>query len=207
MKETEAARANAASREIDGVEGASCGCEAGSTRAERGARDSRDADSARKARPRGGKAVRALWAAGGFAAFGLGALGAVLPILPTTPFLLVAAFCFTRSSERSRAWFRRTKLYRAVLEGYVAKRSMTVKAKLSLLAPITVVLAVSFALMGSVPAGRVVVAVVWAAHVVYFGFVVKTDRTAAASPKAAGEHAALERARASATLRTDGEGA
>lgn len=121
--------------------------------------------------------ARRLWAAGGFASFGLGALGAVLPILPTTPFLLVAAFCFARSSERLNAWFRSTKLCRDVLEG-VSRRSMTVRSKLLLLVPLTVVLGISFALMANVPAGRAVVATVWAAHIVYFGFVVKTERAA-----------------------------
>ena len=96
-------------------------------------------------------------------------------MLPTTPFLLVAAFCFARSSDRLNAWFRSTRLYREALEGYVRKRSMTPRAKALLLVPLTVVLGISFACMGSVPVGRIAVAAVWLAHVVYFGFVVGTD--------------------------------
>ena len=73
-------------------------------------------------------------------------------------------------------WFKSTKLYHKVLEGYVTRRRMTVKAKLTILVPVTILLGIGFALMANVPVGRAVVAVVWVAHVVYFGFVVKTDR-------------------------------
>lgn len=152
------------------------------------ARVAHDARDARGARLEDGKGVamgsdgdnrrvtRHLWAAGGFLFFGLAMVGVALPFLPTTPFLLVAAFCFARSSEKLNTWFKSTKLYHKVLEGYVTKRRMTVKAKLTILVPVTILLGIGFALMANVPVGRAVVAVVWVAHVIYFGFVVKTDR-------------------------------
>ena len=62
------------------------------------------------------------------------------------------------------------------LEGYMTKRSMTLRAKLTILVPVTALLAVSFAMMSNVPVGRAIVAVVWVGHIVYFGFIVKTER-------------------------------
>lgn len=47
---------------------------------------------------------RALWATSGFAALALGVVGIVTPVLPTVPFLLLAGFCFARSSDRLHDW-------------------------------------------------------------------------------------------------------
>lgn len=48
--------------------------------------------------------MRPAWMIAGWSAFALGAIGAVLPLLPTVPFMLLAAFCFDRGSERFHNW-------------------------------------------------------------------------------------------------------
>ena len=66
----------------------------------------------------------------GMISFGLGFIGIVLPILPTTPFLLLAGYCFARSSKRVHNWFVSTKAYQRHLEPFVQKRAMTLKTKI-----------------------------------------------------------------------------
>ncbi|MGN1109584.1 MAG: DUF454 family protein, partial [Oscillospiraceae bacterium] len=66
----------------------------------------------------------------GCVGLGLGALGAALPLLPAFPFLLLAAVCFGKSSERLHKWFVGTKLYKNNLESYVKGRGMTWKTKI-----------------------------------------------------------------------------
>ena len=66
---------------------------------------------------------------------GLGAVGAVMPMLPAFPFLLLAAFCFARSSKKLHTWFVNTKLYRDNLEDYVAGRGMAWKTKIRIMIP------------------------------------------------------------------------
>ncbi len=47
---------------------------------------------------------RMLWMSIGFAATGCGIAGIILPLVPTTPFLLLAAFAFARSSPLLHRW-------------------------------------------------------------------------------------------------------
>jgi uncharacterized membrane protein YbaN (DUF454 family) len=50
------------------------------------------------------RAARLTWIGIGVAAIALGSVGVVLPLLPTTPFVLVAAFAFAKSSDRLHNW-------------------------------------------------------------------------------------------------------
>ena len=105
---------------------------------------------------------------------GLGALGVVLPILPTVPFLLLAAFCFARSSERLNNWFIGTKLYKNNLESYVKGEGMTRKTKIKIMVTVTILMTIGFIMMDQVLVGRIVLACVWVFHILYFVFGVKT---------------------------------
>ena len=108
---------------------------------------------------------------------GLGALGVVLPILPSVPFLLLAAFCFARSSERLNNWFTGTKLYKNNLESYVKGKGMTRKTKIKIMVTVTVLMTIGFIMMDQVLVGRIVLACVWVFHILYFVFGVKTIKT------------------------------
>ncbi len=117
---------------------------------------------------------KAMWAVFGLIAFVLGTIGVFLPVLPTTPLILLAAFCFARSSERLDAWFKSTKVYHKVFEGYVTKRQMTLQAKLSILIPVSLLFGISMYFMWHIVAMRYVMGIIWAAHILYFGFKVPT---------------------------------
>lgn len=48
--------------------------------------------------------MRALWLIGGLISLAVGVAGIVLPLVPTVPLVLLAAFCFARSSDRLHDW-------------------------------------------------------------------------------------------------------
>ena len=108
----------------------------------------------------------------GCISLGLGIIGVILPILPTVPFMLLAAFCFAKSSERLDGWFKNTKLYR---ENNI-KNGMTKQAKIRIMCSVTLLMSIGFIMMGlkGIVVGNVILLIVWIFHMAYFTFGVKT---------------------------------
>ena len=65
----------------------------------------------------------------GWVAVGLGMLGIPLPVLPTTPFLLLAAACFLRSSPRAHQWLVQHPKLGPYFVQFLAGQGMPLKAK------------------------------------------------------------------------------
>lgn len=113
----------------------------------------------------------------------LGLIGAALPIVPSFPFLFLAAFCFTRGSEKLHNWLIGTRLYRYNLKNYFDGKGMTWKTKFRLLGGITLLLAVSFIMTHKILAAKIAVGIVWILYVIYFVFFVKTMKDSSARVK------------------------
>jgi uncharacterized protein len=62
---------------------------------------------------------------------GLGVLGMFLPLVPTTVFLLLAAYCYSKSSERFHTWLLTNRWCGEYIRNYKERRGMTVRQKVS----------------------------------------------------------------------------
>ncbi|TFJ91439.1 YbaN family protein [Lentibacillus salicampi] len=65
----------------------------------------------------------------GSLSLGLGILGIILPLLPTTPFLLLAAACYVRSSEKLYQWLITNKYFGSYIQNYRDGKGIPLKAK------------------------------------------------------------------------------
>ncbi len=64
----------------------------------------------------------------------LGCVGIVLPILPTTPFLLLAAACYYKGSERMHRWMLNNRWFGDYIRNYKEGRGLPLKTKIFTLA-------------------------------------------------------------------------
>lgn len=113
--------------------------------------------------------MKLVWTGLGWLFVGLGLIGVVLPIMPTTPFLLLAAACFMRGSDRLYAWLMHHPVFGAYLRAYREGRGIPLRAKV--LASVMITLSLGSTaifviplLVGQVAAGLLgagVIAYIW----------------------------------------------
>ena len=102
----------------------------------------------------GRKLVRALWFIAGTICLVLGAIGIVVILLPTTPFLLAAAACYYKSSERMHKWLLNNKWFGEYIRNYTEGKGLTKKTKIAALSVlwITIIFSTVFMLDHLLPA-------------------------------------------------------
>lgn len=66
----------------------------------------------------------------GFLSFGLGMIGVIIPGLPTTPFLLLAAYFFSKSSPRFHQWLLNNRIFGKFIRDYQENPSLSLKTKI-----------------------------------------------------------------------------
>lgn len=93
-----------------------------------------------------GDLMRIMWTAAGCTSFGLGVVGAVVPLLPTVPFMLLAAFCFARGSDKFHAWLMAHPRFGAAIRDWQASGAISRGAKRAAVGAILASVAISMLL-------------------------------------------------------------
>ncbi|WP_315523957.1 YbaN family protein [Fusobacterium massiliense] len=98
----------------------------------------------------------------GFISVALGSVGIFLPVLPTVPFLLLAIFCFRKSSEKYKQWILKNKYFGESLSNYYEGKGLTKFVKIKAILFLTCGIAFSIYKLESLHL-RIFLAVVWLA--------------------------------------------
>ncbi len=92
---------------------------------------------------------RVLWISAGTLFVGLGVVGIFVPILPTTPFLLLAAFCYGRSSQRFLRWLLTNRWFGDYIRNYREGKGLPLREKILTLTALWLTIGVSIVYVAS----------------------------------------------------------
>jgi uncharacterized membrane protein YbaN (DUF454 family) len=121
----------------------------------------------RPAAPRRPPPVRAFFVVLGTFFLALGAIGTVVPVLPTTPFVLLAAACYLRSSPRLHEWLLRSPTFGPTIAAWQEQRALRPQTKAIAIVLVIATFAISIAFAVHDPLLRVALAIVGAVLVVW----------------------------------------
>lgn len=111
----------------------------------------------RPTRPVATGARRGFYLAAGVACVGLAYLGALLPGLPTTPWVLLASYCFSRSSPRLERWLKRSPVFGRLLRDWEEHRGIRRPVKVFSVCLVVTVVTLSITLGKLPPAVKCVI--------------------------------------------------
>jgi len=100
--------------------------------------------------------IRGLLIAAGTFFVGLGVLGVFLPLLPTTPFLLLAAACYAKSSKRFYHWLLNNRWFGNYIKNYQEKKGVPLKVKLSSISLLWITILFSAVFVVDIPLVRII---------------------------------------------------
>lgn len=120
--------------------------------------------------------MRIIFFLAGCLSVALGAVGVVIPILPTTPFLLLAAYCFARSSRRAHEWLLTNRLFGRQLRGYLEGEGVSPRVKAGALVFLWAAIGTSVGFFVPVLWARVLLLVIGAAVTVHILTIRKRKR-------------------------------
>lgn len=103
----------------------------------------------------GGSAKRLFYVVTGSLALALGAVGVFVPVLPTTPFLLLAAFCYLRGSRRMYDWLMTHRVFGPYIYNYVNYRAVKKSVKIGTLVFLWATLLVSALIVSDMAVGAI----------------------------------------------------
>jgi len=115
----------------------------------------------------------------GFLSIGIGILGIVLPILDTTPFMLLGAYCFAKSSPKWHRWLLSHPVFGEYIVAFQEKKGLTLKQKRRIAMTTTAMLSITAFLHAAFPVMRWIVGGIWLACMSFLYF----SRTATSGPE------------------------
>lgn len=96
----------------------------------------------------------------GIAFVALAIIGIFLPLIPTTPFLLLSAFCFSRSSEKYYQWLLNHKVFGEIITDWNKYGVVSIKSKVIAVTMIVALFSYSLIYVDVAPTIKVIISLI-----------------------------------------------
>ena len=110
--------------------------------------------------------MRFFWISAGLIALAIGVIGIILPLVPTVPLVLLASFCFAKSSARLHNWLRSHQTFGPMIDDWNRNGAISHNAKRAATLSIIAVIGISIAL--SVPTHVIIIQIMTLTCVLFF---------------------------------------